>query len=87
MAKLTQKQESRLRGILSELEEGIAFLKQPGVHVMCETKSETTDLWANQQGQRAYSMNKEIGSKLCYLYNAKSHLEQFLTPVIVETEP
>jgi hypothetical protein len=86
MAKLSQKQESKLRGILAELETGIDFLKRADLHVMRETNSTTTDVWAGPDGKRAYSMNKDIGSNLCYLYNAKQHLEQFLTPVIVETE-
>ena len=68
--KLRVKDRVRLEKVLTSLDKGIYFLMSDRVDVMTKSSSGT------------HSINKELGSELVYILNAKEQLQKLL----LETE-
>ena len=65
--KLTQQQQKDLADIIGRLERAERFIK-----------NDSTEIVRDFGGSGKASINKEIGSDLCYLYQAKTRLIDFL---------
>ena len=84
--KLSAKATDHIQEAISQLDKGIAFIMQSETHIVCE--SPITNLpeyqWRNGTGKQGGAINKQIGSELCCLYNARQRLQWLITPVTVE---
>ena len=87
MKNLTQKQRKDLEKILSDLKTAKKYLLKDETLVCRKTRGAPygTD-YVNKTGEGIGSMNKQIGTDLCYLYNSIDALENMLNPVEVPIE-
>lgn len=75
---MTQKDAKKLFAVLSDLQRGIDFLCQDRVHVCTESRGTTTLDMKHPSGKFIMEINKEYGSDLCLLFNAKKKLHDFI---------
>lgn len=84
--KITKKAYNELVNTLEQLKRGQKFLMANDVHVCKDRKTLTsidgfTSSYKENVGIALYSMNKDIGTELCYLNNGISSLEKFINNV------
>lgn len=79
--KLSKKDRNTLNSILVNLTEGVNFIMEKETAIMRETHGTDNSVFTSKMSSNIYhSINKEIGSKLCYLLTAKSQLSRELFP-------
>lgn len=83
MMKLAKKNRRELISILDQLNDGIAFIQENDTAIMRETSLTSNDIFTSKMSGKAYiSIDKEIGSNLCFLLSAQSKLRRALMDVI-----
>jgi len=77
---ITKKTWNKLDSILSDLDQGIKFLLEEKTTVLRESTRQSDDFFSSAfyPNKKYYQIDKEIGSRLCYLYTAKATLTQLL---------
>lgn len=80
---LSKKLTAQIQSAIDQLDRGIAYIKSDDTVIGRRTKSDNSTVWRDERGIRHYSVCKDIGSDLCYLYNARQSLKQLITPVIM----
>jgi hypothetical protein len=87
--KLTKKTVSEIQSVIASLDTGIAFILAQKTHIVRETNlaSFPADTWTSGVGVKGLAITKEIGSELCGVFNARSKLQQMITPVLIEEFP
>ena len=78
--KLSKKQWSQLNDALVNINEGIEFIGEIETVVMRKTKLTSSDVFHSSMypDQHYISINKEIGSRLCYLKIGAKEITNFL---------
>jgi hypothetical protein len=81
--KISKQVENKIRDAIAQLDTGIAFIDHEKTRVVRLTSCATmpADSWSNKEGIAGLSINKQIGSDLCYLRNARQALLSIVTPV------
>ena len=79
--KMNKKDSKRLYAILEDMEKTQEYLLKPTVHVGVENKCPNGLSYTNRDGISIDSINKYVGSNLCYLYNAINRLKGLLEEV------
>lgn len=82
---LSKQATERIQDAIASLDRGIAFIKSPDTIIGRRSGSRSTITYNDERGLPHISIQKDIGSELCYLYNARQALQQLITPVEVET--
>lgn len=81
MAKLTQKQIGYLEMVLRRLKITEKFILSQDIAVCRKGGAASTTLhYTRQDGSVLYEINKEAGSQLVQLFEAKRELEHFINP-------
>lgn len=85
---MTKKLEHQIRSAINELEDGLRFLDEEKTKIvrLSKTTAMPADSWTSGLGQHGIAIEKQIGSPLCYLRNARQSLLRIVTPVVVENE-
>lgn len=82
MAKLTQKQIGYLEMILRLLHDVEKFIAADNVAVCRKGGPASTSLhYTRADGQVVYEINKQVGSPLVQLFEARQQLHNFINPV------
>lgn len=79
--KLTKKQQLELNNILNSLNKVQNFILKKDTIIGHITTLEHGDenTWINKKtNEKMFTFTKEIGNDLCYLYNAKNNLINFI---------
>lgn len=82
--KLSKQATRRIQDAIDQLDRGINFIKSPDTIIGRRSGSRSTLTYNDERGLPHISIQKDIGSELCCLYNARHVLQLLLTPVIVE---
>jgi hypothetical protein len=87
--KLTKKTVAEIQSAIDSLNTGIGFILAQKTYIVRETSlaSFPADTWTSGIGIKGIAITKEIGSELCGVFNARSKLQQMITPVLTEEIP
>ena len=85
--KLSKKLTTQIQNAIADLDQGLAFIDQDKTRIVRLTSVAALphDNWTSQERETGIAINKQIGSDLCCLRNARQKLKQLITPVIIET--
>ena len=84
--KLSKKVTVKIQSAIDALDRGLAFIDQDKTQVVRLQQGATLpdSAWTSGTGEKGIAIDKQIGSELCYLRNARSALVQLITPVQIE---
>ena len=87
MTKLSKKAENQIRDAIAALDKGIAFIDEDKTRIVRITGCAALphDNWTSQERETGVAIDKQIGSNLCYLRNARRDLQAMITPIEIET--
>jgi hypothetical protein len=86
--KLSKKVTAKIQSAIDALDRGLAFIDNDKTRIVRITQCAALprDNWTSQERETGIAIEKQIGSDLCYLRNARSALVQLITPVIREID-
>ena len=68
-----------LEDILNNIDTAERYIKKDSIIFAMHTNYTDKNIYTGPEGQKLIPLNKEIGSDLCYLYNAGRKLRQLIS--------
>jgi len=84
--KLSKSVASQIADAIAHLDRALNFIASDQTRIVRITRCTVfpTDGWTSGTGEAGVAINKEIGSDLCHVANARQKLHRLVTPVTVE---
>jgi len=77
---------SEIKSAIASIDKALAFIDQDKTRIVriSSISAMPAESWTSKTGETGIAINKQIGSELCYLSNARERLRQLITPPIKE---
>ena len=86
MMKLSKQAARHIQDAIAQLDDGIAYIQSDYTRIirLSSVAAMPEDSWSTKSGSHGVAVNKDIGSKLCQIYNARDALKRMITPAVKE---
>lgn len=84
--KLSKQATRQIQEAICQLDDGISFIQSDYTRIvrLSSIAAMPEDSWSTKSGSQGIAIDKNIGSKLCQIYNARDTLKRLITPVVIE---